>query len=216
VSGALFDGRRSGRGLVPAAFILVVCGIFSGGCSRTWLYRVAPEDLPDTAKWIRGIALPRADRNVCGPQALAAALRHAGDPVAVNDLVNACSNPGAATLLELSLIARARGLQTKMVSGRAEALPAAIDSGRPLIVALEVTPFIHINDVLPLFRMKPRYHCFLVVGYDSATGAPLFATTGAALETTTRKALIRRWRATDFAGLLVAGKDSTLGLVGRR
>jgi len=185
--------------------VLSLSIVLLSGCA--WAHSCRPEDLPHTSKIIRDVTLPGLTQtDQCGPQALAAVLRHQGDRVDLDDIVSACSSPTAATLLELSLIAKERGFETKMESGDPGVVRAAIDAGRPLMISVDNTPLRWINELLPFVRLKPLYHCFVVVGYDSVTGEVFFATTDSALLKARRNAFVARWRATNFAALLVVRK----------
>ena len=107
--GPIGDMSARAESRIRGAFLLVLFLIFLSGCSRLWLRSVSPQDLPNSAKVLQAIALPPpTGEDQCGPQAVAAFLRHQGDRVDLDDIVRACSDPTAGTLLELSLIARER------------------------------------------------------------------------------------------------------------
>src|SRR5690554_6316401 len=116
------------------------------------------DSLPETTIELRDVPFfPQTDYQ-CGPAALATILSYEGVPVTPDDLTAALYIEGLRGSLQAELLAATRrhGLVPYTLERRPEALFAALESGKPVLVLQNLG-----------FDRFPVWHYAVVVGYDA-------------------------------------------------
>jgi ABC-type bacteriocin/lantibiotic exporter with double-glycine peptidase domain len=130
--------------------------LLAAGCSP---FRTAAGDpLPAGVRAIADVPFrPQAQRDDCGPAALASLLAHRGRdiPVAQIRAALAADRLGGTLAPDLENFARQEGFATRSGRGDAALLRAQIDAGRPVLIPIQAGN-----------RFVSRPHYLVVYGYD--------------------------------------------------
>ena len=119
-----------------------------------------PSDLPPRAE-LRDVPFHAQEEFHCGPASLAMALNAAGVGATPEELVNQVYLPGRKGSLQIEMIAAARrhGLVAYPLEPRLADVLREVAAGTPVITLENYG-----------FRIMPRWHYAVVVGYDLGTG----------------------------------------------
>jgi hypothetical protein len=148
---------------LTAGFLLI--GALLGGCASIvpqayTLRDHPPADLPPKAE-LREVPFHDQDDYQCGPAALAMALNAAGVFVTPEELVDQVYLPGRKGSLQIEMLVAARrhGLVAYELAPRLEDVLREVAAGTPVVVLENYG-----------FRIWPKWHYAVVVGYDLAKG----------------------------------------------
>ena len=159
--GRLAAWHRKAR--FTAGFLLV--GIALGGCAgllpqSSALHDQPPADLPPRAE-LREVPFHAQEEYHCGPASLAMAVNAAGLDATVEELVDQVYLPGRKGSLQIEMLAaaRRRGLVAYPLEPRLTDVLREVAAGTPVITLENYG-----------FKIMPRWHYAVVVGYDLAAG----------------------------------------------
>lgn len=132
------DGLSSNK----LAWLLVTAlALLSTGCTQ----RPKTPPSPEISLWTVRLDVPfvaQAERNDCGPAALAAVLRYYGQDIDLATISRQVLTPklGRTLLADMENYAARLGFQTRSGSGSPELIKESLDTGTPIIALLNLGP----------------------------------------------------------------------------
>ena len=176
--------------------IVISCFFLLCGCAGL-NYTVIKSNLDndiDEGHYIDGLLFFKQDKNFCGPSALAVVINYWGDKVTQEEIAESiyrASIKGSLTI-DLENYAFERGFFAQAGEFELDELGPKIREGIPVIVMLQVMPFIKKNHYLVLF------------GYDETRQAVLVYSGKEEPELMTYGDFIRKWESAGKWALVVA------------